>query len=79
MGIVLCMLNVHVSYGHSVRTFLLLLINNHVCYSKGIDIYMGVLYKMNIWWQFNLVNQSFLSDWWILYWRMLLYYTCIGQ
>jgi len=25
-------------------------------------------YKMNIWWQFNLVNQSFLSDWWILYW-----------
>jgi len=27
-----------------------------------------LLYKMNFWWQFNLVNQSFLSDWQILYW-----------
>jgi len=26
---------------------------------------------MNIWQQFNLVNQSFLSDWWILYWGIL--------
>jgi len=23
---------------------------------------------MNIWWQFNLANQLFLGDWWILYW-----------
>jgi len=35
------------------------------------------MYKMNIWQQFNLANQSFLCDWWILYWRMLLYFTCI--
>jgi len=28
---------------------------------------------MKIWRKFNLVNQSFLSEWWILYWRMLLY------
>jgi len=30
-------------------------------------------YKMNIWRQFNLANESFLSDWWILYWQTLLY------
>jgi len=35
---------------------------------------LQIPYKMNIWQQFNLANQSFLSDWWILYWRMLLYY-----
>jgi len=35
--------------------------------------------KKNIRRQFNLVNQSFLSDWQILYWRMLLYFTCIGK
>jgi len=28
----------------------------------------NILYKMNIWWQYNLVNQSFLGDWQILYW-----------
>jgi len=28
-------------------------------------------HKMNIWQQFNLANQSFLSDWRILYWQML--------
>jgi len=36
-------------------------------------------YNMNTWQQFNLVNQSFLSDWWILYWQLLLYSTCIRQ
>jgi len=36
-------------------------------------------YKMNIWQQFNLANQSFLSDWRILCWQTLLYFTCIGQ
>jgi len=34
---------------------------------------------MNIWWQFNLVNQSFLSDWQILYWQMLLYLHALGN
>jgi len=29
---------------------------------------------MNIWQQFNLANQSFLSDWRILYWQTLLYF-----
>ena len=38
-----------------------------------------VLYKMNIWQNFNLANQYFLSDWQILYWQMLLYFTCIEQ
>jgi len=38
-----------------------------------------ILYKMNIWQQFNLANQSFMSDWQILYWWMLLYFTCIRQ
>jgi len=36
-------------------------------------------YKMNIWQQFNLANQSFLSDWWILCWRMLLYLHALGN
>jgi len=34
---------------------------------------------MNIWWQFNLANQSFMSDWRILYWRMLLYLHALGN
>jgi len=34
---------------------------------------------MNIWRQFNLANQSFLSDWRILYWRMLLYLHALGN
>jgi len=34
---------------------------------------------MNIWWQFNLANQSFLSDWQILYWRTLLYLHALGN
>jgi len=36
-----------------------------------------LLYNMNILQQFNLANQSFLSDWRILYWQMLLYFTFI--
>jgi len=34
---------------------------------------------MNIWWQFNLVNQSFLSDWQILYQQTLLYLHALGN
>jgi len=34
---------------------------------------------MNIWQQFNLANQSFLSDWRILYWRTLLYLHSLGN
>jgi len=34
---------------------------------------------MNIWRQFNLANQSFLSDWQILYWRTLLYLHSLGS
>jgi len=47
-----------------------------ICY---IMCFIVIPYKMNIWWQFNLANQSFLSDWWILYWQTLLYFTCIEQ
>jgi len=36
-------------------------------------------YDMNIWRQFNLANQSFLSDRWILHWQMLLYFTGIEE
>jgi len=38
-----------------------------------------IRYEMNIWRQFNLTNQSFLSDWRILYWRMLLYLHSLGN
>jgi len=34
---------------------------------------------MNIWQQFNLVYQSFLSDWCILYWQTLLYLHTLGN
>jgi len=34
---------------------------------------------MNIWRQLNLANQYFLSDWRILYWQILLSFTCIEQ
>jgi len=34
---------------------------------------------MNIWRQFNLANQSFLGDWWILYWRTLLHLHSLGN
>jgi len=37
------------------------------------NFFYSIPYKMNIWRQFNLVNQSFLSDWRILYWQKLLY------
>jgi len=29
---------------------------------------------MNIWQQFNLANQLFLSDWQILYWQTIVFY-----
>jgi len=34
---------------------------------------------MNIWQEFNLANQTFLSDWQILYWQALLYFNNIKQ
>jgi len=40
--------------------------------TKLLVTYMQiVLCKMKIWQEFNFVNQSFLHDWQILYWRML--------
>ena len=36
--------------------------------SSGSTVGIYLPYKMNIWRQFNLANQSFLGDWLILYW-----------
>jgi len=45
-----------------------ILFNISVCVHAHAHMFLKLLYKMNIWQQFNLANQSFLSDWQILYW-----------